>query len=304
LRNTFVNALVRLAEKDKNIYLITGDLGYGVLSRFWDKCPDQFINAGISEQNMTSAAAGMALEGKTVFTYSIGNFSTLRCLEQIRNDCAYHNANVKIVSVGGGFAYGPLGMSHHATEDIAIMRALPNVTVLAPGDLAESGAAAAAAVACRGVVYLRLGKGGEKKLHRNLKGFRVGKAIKFRETGKVCIFSTGGILDEAIKTAEGLAKKGIKTGLYSFPTVKPIDNALILKTAARAKLIVTMEEHNISGGFGSAVAEVLAQGSGRARQLIIGINDVYSGIVGTQEYLRDKYGLSAAKAIKRIVKEL
>lgn len=123
MRNTFVNTLVELAKKDRDIELVTGDLGFGVLKPFWEQLPDQFINAGIAEQNMTTVAAGMALEGKTVFTYSIGNFPTLRCLEQIRNDCAYHGANVKIVCVGGGFVYGALGMSHQATEDIAVMRA-------------------------------------------------------------------------------------------------------------------------------------------------------------------------------------
>ena len=135
MRDTFVKTLMHIAQKDKNVILITGDLGFGVLKPFWEKFPDQFINAGIAEQDMTGFAAGMALSGKTVFTYSIGNFPTLRCIEQIRNDCAYHNANVKIVCVGGGFTYGSLGMSHHATEDIAVMRALPNVTVMAPGDL-------------------------------------------------------------------------------------------------------------------------------------------------------------------------
>ena len=138
MRDTFVKTLMEIAQKDKNVILITGDLGFGVLKPFWEKFPDQFINAGIAEQDMTGLAAGMALTGKTVFTYSIGNFPTLRCLEQIRNDCAYHNANVKIVCVGGGFTYGSLGMSHHATEDIAVMRALPGVTVMAPGDLTEA----------------------------------------------------------------------------------------------------------------------------------------------------------------------
>ena len=138
MRDTFVRTLIALAKEDPNIELMTGDLGFGVLKPFWEQLPDQFVNAGIAEQNMTSAAAGMALEGKTVFTYSIGNFPTLRCLEQIRNDCAYHHANVKIVCVGGGFVYGSLGMSHQATEDIAVMRALPDVAVLCPGDLVEA----------------------------------------------------------------------------------------------------------------------------------------------------------------------
>ena len=167
MRDTFVRTLIEIAKKDKNVHLITGDLGFGVLKPYWEQLPDQFTNAGISEQNMTSVAAGMALEGKIVFTYSIGNFPTLRCLEQIRNDCAYHNANVKIVCVGGGFVYGSLGMSHHATEDLAIMRALPNIAVMAPGDLMEAQAATKAIYNHNGTCYLRLGRGGEKQIHEN-----------------------------------------------------------------------------------------------------------------------------------------
>ena len=153
MRDTFVRTLVEIAKKDKNIELVTGDLGFGVLKPYWEQCPDQFTNAGIAEQNMTAVAAGMALEGKTVFTYSIGNFPTLRCLEQIRNDCAYHDANVKIVCVGGGFVYGSLGMSHHATEDIAVMRSLPNVVVMAPGDLVEAEEATKAIAAYQGTCW-------------------------------------------------------------------------------------------------------------------------------------------------------
>ena len=134
MRDAFVRALMRLAADDRRLVLITGDLGFGVLKPFWETYPDQFVNAGIAEQAMTSMAAGLSMTGRTVITYSIGNFPTLRCLEQIRNDCAYHDANVKIVCVGGGFVYGSLGMSHHATEDIAVLRALPGVTVFAPGD--------------------------------------------------------------------------------------------------------------------------------------------------------------------------
>ena len=173
-----------IAEKDKNVVLITGDLGFGVLKPFWEKFPDQFINAGIAEQDMTGFAAGMALCGKTVFTYSIGNFPTLRCIEQIRNDCAYHNANVKIVCVGGGFTYGPLGMSHHATEDIAVMRAMPDVTVFAPGDAAEAAACTKAMYETPGTCYLRLGRGGEPKTQLIL---RWAKPLKFgRAKGLLC----------------------------------------------------------------------------------------------------------------------
>ena len=196
MRDTFVKTLLEIAKKDKNVYIITGDLGFGVLKPFWEQLPDQIINAGIAEQNMTSIAAGLALQGKIVYTYSIGNFPTLRCIEQIRNDCAYHNANVKVVCVGGGFVYGSLGMSHHATEDIAMMRALPDVTVMAPGDLVEAACATKAIYETPGTCYLRLGRGGEKQIHEKIDNFEIGKAIKIRDGKNVAVFSTGAIFDE------------------------------------------------------------------------------------------------------------
>ena len=196
MRDTFVKTLLEIAKKDKNVYIVTGDLGFGVLKPFWDELPDQIINAGIAEQNMTSIAAGLAMQGKVVYTYSIGNFPTLRCIEQIRNDCAYHDANVKVVCVGGGFVYGSLGMSHHATEDIAMMRALPNVTVVAPGDLVEAACATKAIYETPGTCYLRLGRGGEKQIHDSIDNFEIGKAIKIQDGEKIAIFSTGAIFDE------------------------------------------------------------------------------------------------------------
>ena len=259
MRDTFVRTLIALAKEDPNIELMTGDLGFGVLKPFWEQLPDQFVNAGIAEQNMTSAAAGMALEGKTVFTYSIGNFPTLRCLEQIRNDCAYHHANVKIVCVGGGFVYGSLGMSHQATEDIAVMRALPDVAVLCPGDLVEAEEATRAIARYPGTCYLRLGRGGEKRIH---------------------------------------------AAVWTFPTVKPIDRETIIRCAKKFDLIVTVEEHNLSGGFGSAVAEVLAELPAHARLLRVGLHDTYSAIVGNQKYLRAQFGLDAAGIAKKILEGL
>lgn len=305
MRDTFVRTLIEIAKKDRNVNLITGDLGFGVLNPFWEQLPDQFINAGIAEQNMTSLAAGMALEGKIVFTYSIGNFPTLRCLEQIRNDCAYHDANVKIVCVGGGFVYGSLGMSHHATEDLAIMRALPNVTVLAPSDLVEAECATRAIYEHKGTCYLRLGRGGEKRIHDKIDDFQIGKAIKINDGAKVAIMSTGAIFDEVIEANEMLNEKGITPALYTFPTVKPIDKETIEECAEKYELIVTVEEHNIIGGFGSAVSEVLAEIGGlRARVLRIGLDDKYSSIVGTQKYLRDIYGMSAVKIVERVVESI
>ena len=164
MRDAFVRALMREAAADPRLTLITGDLGFGVLKPFWETYPDQFVNAGIAEQGMTGLAAGLARTGRTVLTYSIGNFPTLRCIEQIRNDCAYHDANVKIVCVGGGFVYGSLGMSHHATEDMAVLRALPGVTVFTPGDPAEVEAVVPVMLRTPGTCYLRLGRGGEPML--------------------------------------------------------------------------------------------------------------------------------------------
>ena len=304
MRDTFFATLSQLAKENKNIEVVTGDLGFGVLKPFWEAHPDQIINAGIAEQNLTSVAAGMALEGKTVFTYSIGNFPTLRCLEQIRNDCAYHNANVKVVCVGGGFVYGSLGMSHHATEDIAVMRALPDVTVLCPGDLVEAKAVTKAIASYPGTCYVRLGRGGEKKIHPDNIDFEIGKAIKVQDGEDIAIFSTGAIFEEVSEACEILKENGINPTVYTFPTVKPIDEKTIREIAESHKLIVTCEEHNLSGGFGSAVAEVLAELPAHARLLRMGMNDQYCTIVGDQKYLRDQYGISGKKIAEKILHEV
>lgn len=300
MRDTFVKTLLEIAKKDKNVYIITGDLGFGVLKPFWEQLPDQIINAGIAEQNMTSIAAGLALQGKIVYTYSIGNFPTLRCIEQIRNDCAYHNANVKVVCVGGGFVYGSLGMSHHATEDIAMMRALPDVTVMAPGDLVEAACATKAIYETPGTCYLRLGRGGEKQIHDKIDNFEIGKAIKIRDGKKVAVFSTGAIFDEVDEACKILEQEGITPTVYTFPTVKPIDKDVILKCASEYGTIITVEEHNLSGGFGSAVAEILAENNMGAKLVRVALDDRYSCIVGSQKYLRKQYSIDAETVITKV----
>lgn len=305
MRDTFVKTLVECAKEDKNIELITGDLGFGVLKPFWEQCPDQFTNAGIAEQNMTGVAAGMALTGKNVFTYSIGNFPTLRCIEQIRNDCAYHNANVKVVCIGGGFVYGSLGMSHQATEDLACLRALPDVIVLAPADLVEAEECTKALAKYQGTAYLRLGRGGEKRIHEKIENFQIGKAIKVCDGEKVAIFSTGAIFEEVTAAKEVLNEKGINPVIYTFPTVKPIDKETIEKVAQEVDLIVTCEEHNVIGGFGSAVAEVMAEMKQKKATLLrIGLNDEYSIRVGNQKYLRGQYGIDAPAIVERIMERI
>lgn len=301
MRDRFVSTLMGLANKDPNVHLVTGDLGFGVLKPFWEQFPRQFTNAGIAEQNMTSFAAGMAREGKTVFTYSIGNFPTLRAVEQIRNDCAYHEANVKIVCVGGGFVYGSLGMSHHATEDLAIMRALPNVTVVAPADADQAQLATEAIYAQPGTCYLRLGRGGEPKLDGLSGDFQIGRAAPVFEGADVALLFTGAIGDEVLEARALLAKHGVDAAVISFPTVKPLDVDAVVHLARRFDVIVTVEEHNLLGGLGGAIAETLAELPGpRARLVRIGLDDRYSSIVGTQKYLRDAYGMSARAIVERV----
>lgn len=301
MRTAFIETLLELARSDPRIVLITGDLGFGVVVGFKEQLPNQFVNAGVAEQNMTGLAAGMALSGKIVFTYSIANFPVLRPLEQIRNDVCYHNANVRIVSVGGGMAYGSLGPSHHATEDIAITRALPNMLVVAPGDPAETRLAVRALIAHQGPAYLRLGRAGEPAVHRSEPDFQLGKAIIVRPGNDIALISTGGMLYDSVQAAETLQEMGIQARVISMHTVKPLDEAIVLAAARETKAIFTLEEHSIIGGLGSAVAEVLMESSIRHPIFKrIGLSCGFSTIVGTQEYLRTQYGLDAPGIVKTI----
>lgn len=295
MRNAFLDTLFALARTDERIVLVTGDLGYSVVERFMEQLPRQFVNAGVAEANMTSLAAGMALSGKIVFTYSIANFPTLRCLEQIRNDVCYHDANVKVVSVGGGFAYGAMGATHHAVEDLAVMRALPNLTVVAPGDPVETRAATRALVEHCGPCYLRLGKAGEPVVHRNEIEFRLGRAIRVREGAHITLLSTGGMLHNCVEAAELLAQRGIAARVASVHTVKPLDLDEVLAAARETGGVVTVEEHSIVGGLGSAVAEVLAEAALPAlRFQRLGVPSAFSPHIGSQGYQLAQHGLDAA----------
>jgi transketolase len=302
LRDTFVAKLIELAENDPNIYLITGDLGFGVLTRFQDKLPNQYVNAGIAEQNMTGVATGLAMIGKTVFTYSIGNFPTLRCLEQIRNDACYHHANVKIVSVGGGFSYGSLGISHHATEDISIMRALPDITVVAPGDKWETREAVSALIDMPGTCYFRLDKSCAPDTNLPGDKFELGKARMVRQGSDITLICVGGILGEAIKAADALAKEGISCRILSMHTIKPFDNQAIKEACEDTEGIITIEENTVEGGLGSAVAEACLENATVPKVFArIGLRAGFSCIVGSQQYLRTCYGMDAP-AITECVK--
>jgi len=296
MRDEFIKTLSSAVETDPNIILITGDLGFGVFENYKEQFPNNFINAGIAEQNMTGIAAGMALEGKIVFTYSIANFPTLRCLEQIRNDVCYHNLNVNIVSIGGGFSYGPLGVSHHATEDLAILRSLPDISVVSPSGLWETREATKALIENAGPGFLRLDKSyGDDypKLMGNEK-FQIGKSRVIQDGDDCTIFVTGGILEEAQLAAERLKELNITTRIISMHTIKPIDKKAIINAYNTTRLIVTLEEHTIYGGLGSAIAEVLVDNHLTGKKVLrIGLEDGFSSIVGSQKYLRKCYNMDS-----------
>jgi len=294
MRNAFIKVLEEEAAKNKNIYFLTGDLGYSVIEKFQERFPNQFLNVGVAEQNLAGVAAGIASTGKIVFMYSIGNFSTLRCLEQIRNDICYHNLNVKVVAVGGGFQYGALAFTHHATEDLAIMRALPNMTVVAPGDRIEASLATRAVIKHRGPCYLRLSA--ENELYKKPPKFKIGKVVTARNGRDVTIVSIGSMLKTALDAAEILNYNKIKARVLSMHTLKPLDEKAILKAAKETKGIVTIEEHTLLGGLASAVSEVLAKNlNGKIRFKSIGVPGIFSKKIGNRDFLRKVFGLTPEK---------
>lgn len=301
MRDAFISTLSCLAPSHPELVFLTADLGFCVLNDFVARFPAQFVNVGVAEQNMSGLAAGLALEGHTVFTYSIGNFPTLRCLEQIRNDICYHRANVKIVCIGGGMSYGAVGMSHHATEDLAVLRSLPGMLVLSPGDCWEAAEATRYLVRHRGPAYLRLDKSAAPATHEPHEVFRPGTIRTVRNGSDVTLAATGGILEEALLAAEILAGQGIFCRVLSVHTVKPLDVRTLAAAASETAGIVSIEEHALDGGMGAAIAEVLMDAGVFPGFLArMGLHNTFSSTVGTQQYLRKVYGLDAP-AIARTV---
>ena len=304
MRSVFNETLVELARKDSRIFMVLADIGYGEIEPFAEEFPDRFFNVGVAEQNMTGVACGVAMEGNIAITYSIANFPTLRPLEQIRNDVCYHNVNVKIVIIGGGLAYGSLGISHHSTEDLAIMRTLPNMVVMAPSDCAEAREANRAMIEHEGPVYYRCGYKDEPAIHNGQIDFKIGRAIQVCDGKDVTLIYTGTIGYNVVQAAKLLGQAGISCRVLSMHTVKPIDVQAIVKAAEQTDAIVTVEEHNIMGGLGGAVAEVLAeQCSGSVKFKRLALPDVNVSKVGGQEWLLAQYGLDP-KSICNSVKNL
>ena len=290
MRTAFINQLIEEAKTSEKIFLLVGDLGYTVVEQFAELFPDRYLNVGIAEQNMAGVAAGLALEGYCVFIYSIGNFPTLRCMEQIRYDICYHNLNVKIIAVGGGYAYGPLGTSHHATEEIGMLRTIPNMVVCAPGDPAEARAVASFTVKHGGPCYIRIGKAGEPNVHKETSlNLSIGKIIEIKKGNSVAVFSTGSMLKYV---CDFILDNNIDASIYSFPFVKPINQEDLLKIFLSHEKIITIEEHQAQCGFGSAILEALndlvEENKITKPPLIkrIAIPDVFHSVSGSQNFLR------------------
>ena len=297
MRDAFVRALTELAAEDPGLVLVSGDLGFGVLDDFAERFPASYLNAGVAEQNMTAVACGMAMAGARVYTYSIGNFPTLRCLEQLRNDVCYHRADVTVVAVGGGLSYGQLGMSHFATEDLAILRTLPDMTVVAPSDPWQVYALTRQMHAGGGPQYLRIDK--------SIAGLpesvvELGKARQVRPGSDAVIFAVGGILGEAVAAAEALAEDGVSIRIVELHTIKPLDVQAICEAASCGK-VLTLEEHTVVGGLGGAVAEACLTGGVRVERFVrLGLQDSYPDVVGDQAYLRARYGFDREGVIRSL----
>lgn len=305
MRDSFVAVLTEVAARHPELMLLTGDLGFGVLDNYAARFPRQFLNAGVAEQNMSGLAAGLALEGHCVFTYSIGNFPTLRCLEQIRNDICYHGANVKIVCIGGGMSYGPVGFSHHATEDLAILRSLPGMLVLSPCDLWEAAEATRYLVTHRGPAYLRLDKSAAPVEMRFGESFQPGSIRTVRQGSDVTLAATGGILEEALLAADALAEQGIFCRVLSVHTIKPLDTHTLVAAAKETGGIVSIEEHAVDGGLGGAIAESLMEAGVFPGFFVrMGLRNTFSSVIGSQRYLRKVYSLDAASIHRTVSAKL
>ncbi len=292
MRDAFVRKLSEEAQTNKDIMLLVGDLGFGVVAAFGDSYPKQFLNCGVAEQSMVGVAAGMAAAGRRPFVYSIANFPTVRPLEQIRNDVCYHGLGVTIVSVGAGLAYGSLGYTHHAVEDISILRSLPGMRVYSPADALECAAAVDQILADPSPAYLRLGKNKEPRMHEEQPDLSSGAPLLIRDGSDVTLLVAGPIVTQALEVASQLEPQGLSVRVLTCPVIKPLNAEAIREAASGTCGIVTLEEHTILGGFGSAVLEAFAVRGWRTPILPLGLDDAATHIIGEQEWIRERAGLS------------
>jgi transketolase len=297
MRGAFVDALSAAAEADDRIWLLTGDLGFNVLEGFAEKFPDRYVNAGVAEQNMIGVAAGIAMAGNIPFVYSLGNFPVMRCLEQIRNDVCYHDLPVRIVALGGGLTYGSLGYTHHSVEDIGVLKTMPNLKVIAPGDPYEAAAATTELAALSGPAYLRLGRAGERHVHQTPPDFALGRANTLREGTDAALIATGAVLALGADAADILAEQGVQVRLISMHTVSPMDEEAV-RRAAETQVVVTIEEHG-PGGMTSSVAELLV--GTEVRFAAVRLKPEAQTVADTQSGLRERQGLTAESIVETVL---
>lgn len=302
MRNAFADELTRLGNEDPRVVMLSGDIGNRLFDKFRAAHEPRFLNCGVAEQNMMGVAAGMAMSGLRPIAYTITPFITSRCLEQIRVDVCYQEAPVTIVAVGAGMSYAGLGPTHHSCEDIAMLRSLPNMNVVAPADAWEVRAALRAAIKLDQPVYIRMGKKGEPKIHSDIPAdFQIGKAITIEEGQDVCLLSTGNMLPEVLEVAHLLKGQGISARVVSFHTVKPLDIACLEEAFGRFKLVATIEEHSLIGGFGAAVSEWIIDNEVKTQKFLrFGTPDSFFRLSGEQEYAREQLGLDAAHMASEI----
>jgi transketolase len=305
MRKACLDSIYKLAKDDDRIFFIGSDLGTGTLSQFKKDMPERFLMEGVSEANLIGISAGLALEGKIVYASTIATFLTRRCFEQVALDLCLHNVKVRLVGNGGGLVYAPLGPTHLAIEDIAIFRALPRMTILAPADASEMSRMMPQTVDHPGPIYIRLAKGGDPIVTGDLGDFEIGKAYLMREGKDALLVSTGVLLQRTLQAAELLHGKGLGSTVLHVPTVKPLDSKTILECASVVPLIVTAEEHTIIGGLGSAVAELLAEADLPSPKSFrrIGIPDAFPDQYGSQDSLMAHYGITA-QSICTVVERL
>lgn len=293
MRNAFIEGLYELASDDTRILALVADNGAIVYDRYRKDYPERFFNFGISEANMVSVAAGLACCGYIPFAYTISCFITMRAFEQVRNDVCLQKMNVKLAGIGAGFVYSNLGPTHHATKDIALMRALPGMTIFSPADPLEAKKATFAAAKIEGPVYLRLSVGGTPKIYQNDYEFQVGRGVVLNQGADITIISTGGIIYEVLKAVEELKKSGISVRLINIHTIKPIDEEIILKAASETAAILTVEEHSIVGGLGSAVAEIIAENRVSSLKFKrMGLKGVFASGYGSYDEMKKANGLA------------
>jgi transketolase len=293
VRNAFAEEMTRLATTDKRVVVLSGDIGNKLFDKLKLVDEQRFYNCGIAEANMMGVAAGMAMSGMRPFVYTITPFTTTRCFEQIRVDVCYHHAPVVIVGTGSGLSYSELGPTHHSLEDMAILRTLPGMRVLAPCDASELRQALHEVLKDDSPTYIRIGKKGEADIHATLPNLKLGKVLVIRPGADVALLCAGNMMADTLKAADLLAASGISAEVVSFHTVKPLDADYLQQAASRFKLLVTVEEHSRIGGFGSAVAEWRMAQPRNVAQLGFGTEDVFMHEVGSQAYARKKYGLTA-----------